>query len=265
MKKLGWTLSLLLILVFYGCVLPSRYVEQLTQVSTIDALLAGVYDGSMTLRELKRCGSFGIGTFDRLDGEMVMLDGVVYQVKADGKVYRPDDSVTTPFAAVTYFSPQQECRTATILDFAGLCELIDELLPDRNGFVAILVEADFTAALTRSVPAQAKPYRPLAEVTRSQPEFALAGVRGQIIGFRLPSYVKGINVPGYHLHFLSLDRQSGGHVLALQMQPGALIRLAQLHTFHLVLPRDNAQFSATDLSRDRATELRQVEGAETRR
>lgn len=244
----------------YGCMTPERPPVALTQVSTIDALLAGVYDGSLTLAELRRHGTFGIGTFDRLDGELAMLDGIVYQIRADGRVYRPDDRMTTPFAAVTHFSPLRFGETSGALDLAGLCRQMEELLGDRNGLAAVLVEGEFTSVRTRSVPAQVKPYRPLAEVTLTQPEFMLSGVRGVLVGFRLPAYIKGINVPGYHLHFLDQARQAGGHVLALEVRAGARIRLAPLHRFHLLLPRDDAQFSAADLGRDRAAELDQVEG-----
>ena len=59
--------------------------------------------GSSRSRELKKHGDFGIGTFDALDGEMIVLDGVVYQAKADGHIYQAADNLTTPFATVTYF------------------------------------------------------------------------------------------------------------------------------------------------------------------
>lgn len=267
MKKRGLSGLLLLWLILCGgpgCVTPERLPAPLTQVSTIDALLAGVYDGSLTLAELKRHGSFGIGTFDRLDGELALLDGVVYQIRADGRVYRPDDRTTTPFAAVTDFVARREVVTAEGLDWAGLCRQIETLLADRNGLAAVLVEGDFVAVRTRSVPAQAKPYRPLAEVTRTQPEFALSEVRGVLVGFRLPPFVKGINVPGYHLHFLDQGRKVGGHVLALEVKAGARIRLMPLHRFHLLLPQNDAQFAAADLERDRAAELHRVEGGEGR-
>ena len=48
------------------------------------ALLDGIYDGEMTIGELLGKGNFGIGTFDALDGEMIILDGVCYQLRGDG-------------------------------------------------------------------------------------------------------------------------------------------------------------------------------------
>ncbi|NLO29340.1 MAG: alpha-acetolactate decarboxylase, partial [Methanosarcina mazei] len=58
--------------------------DVLYQVSTIDALLLGVYDGVLPVSDLKTHGDFGIGTFDGLEGEMLALDGNYYQIKTDG-------------------------------------------------------------------------------------------------------------------------------------------------------------------------------------
>ena len=54
------------------------------QTSTMGALLDGVYDGDVTIAELLRHGDFGLGTFNHLDGEMLVLDGVCYQLRGDG-------------------------------------------------------------------------------------------------------------------------------------------------------------------------------------
>jgi acetolactate decarboxylase len=233
---------------------------EITQVNTIDSLLAGVYDGAMTLGELKTHGDFGIGTFDRLDGEMLLDRGVVYQIRADGQVYLPDDRVRTPFAAVTWFAPDRTLAVKGPYSYAELCALIDRAAPNQNSFAAIRITGDFAAVHTRSVPAQSKPYRPLAEVTKTQPEFHLSHLRGTVVGFRLPAYVKGINVPGYHLHFLSADLRQGGHILGLQLNSGT-VEIGEISRFRMILPEPDGAFAAVDLSRDRGRELHAVESA----
>lgn len=233
--------------------------EGITQVATIDSLLAGVYDGEMTLAELGRHGDFGIGTFDRLDGEMVLADGVFYQVRGDGKVYRPSLQTKTPFASVMFFPKNTKAvPVGAPLDYEAICRKIDELAPNMNVPVAVRLEGKFSGVRTRSVPAQQKPYRPLAEVTATQPEFDLGNIAGMVVGFRLPAYVRGINVPGYHLHFLSDDFTRGGHILHLSMDTGT-IRLAPAHRFQIVLPQNIADFSTADLAKDRSEELERVE------
>ena len=50
--------------------------DVLFQVSTIDALMQGVFDGFYSFNDLMAQGDFGIGTFDALEGEMIALDPV---------------------------------------------------------------------------------------------------------------------------------------------------------------------------------------------
>ncbi len=257
MKKFLFFAAFALLLA--GCAAPK---PEITQVNTIDSLLAGVYDGDMTLGELRRYGDFGIGTFDKLDGEMLFYRGVFHQIKGDGSVAIPGDDMTTPFASVVRFPPVKRL-CATGVTFEQLCRSIDKTARNQNIFVAVAVTGEFTAMHTRSVPAQNKPYRPLAEVTRTQPEFKMENIRGTVVGFRLPDYVKGINVPGYHLHFISEDKQRGGHILGFQLKSG-VVEVAEIHNFRMILPGNDAAFAQTDLSKDRSRELREVESSTTR-
>ena len=167
------------LLLLFGCAVSQP--RGITQVNTIDSLLAGVYDGNITLAELGRSGDCGIGTFDRLDGEMLLLDGVFYQIGSDGKVRRPEGSVTTPFAAVVRFEPELT-ETLGKASYAQVRDRVDALIPNRNLFAAVRLHGTFRKMHTRSVPAQAKPYLPLAEVTKHQPEFELENVSGTEIG-----------------------------------------------------------------------------------
>lgn len=266
-KKLLWAIFLAVVFLAAGLVLAPRppgtmapvSENGITQIATIDSLLAGVYDGETTLEELRGYGDFGIGTFQSLDGEMILLDGLFYQVKGDGKVYRPEPSTTSPFAAVLPF--EGDIVTTAVeasLDYEALCREIDRLSPNPNVPIAVHLKGRFTGVRTRSVPAQTKPYKPLAEVTKDQPEFELGTVEGEVVGFRLPPYVRGINVPGYHLHFLTHDRKRGGHLLRLGMESGE-VRILQAHRFRILLPQRIVDFAEVDLSKDRSDELEKVE------
>ncbi len=233
--------------------------EILVQTSTIDALLDGVFDGEMTYGELAQYGDFGIGTFDGLDGEMIAFDGAIWQIKADGKAYRVDPAIThTPFAAMTCFDTDYYAPVAAGTDFAGLTKLIDSLVPSSNYFYAIRVDGVFKYMKTRSVPGQQKPYPPLIEVTKHQPEFEFHNVAGTIVGFRCPPFAKGVNVVGDHLHFLNIARTGGGHILAFEVQE-AVISIDLTSRYYLILPTTIAAFAGTDLSKDREQELHQAE------
>jgi acetolactate decarboxylase len=118
--------------------------ETLTQISTIGALLNGVYDGDITYGELKQYGDFGIGTFESLDGEMVALNGDFYQVKADGVAYEVQDSMKTPFACVTYFDVDKEAKLSNGMNYAGIREFINSLIPTENIFYAVKISGTFS-------------------------------------------------------------------------------------------------------------------------
>ena len=247
-------------LIFAGGCSPAdkSYDETVSQVSTIDALLTGVYDGVMTFDELAEYGDFGIGTFAGLDGEMLAFDGKFWQVKADGVAYEVSGDMETPFAAVTFFEADESYDIAAGTDFDGLKAFLDARLPMLNAFHAIRIDGTFSYMKTRSVPGQQKPYPPLAEVTANQPEFEFTDVTGTIVGFRCPDYVAGVNVTGYHLHFLSADETGGGHILDFTVAE-ASAGVDVTAEFLMILPDASSDFYAADLSQDRQEELEQVE------
>ena len=191
-----WLAALLGILL-YGCGSPQEQsvedADVLFQASTLGALLQGVYDGSITFGELKEHGDFGLGTFEALDGEMVAVDGEVYQVKTDGVAYPVDDTMESPFAVMTFFEPDTTLSMDASMDCQQLEEHLDGILPTENIPYAIRVEGAFDHLKTRSVPGQTKPYPPLATVVDKEVVFQLQDVTGVMVGFRLPSYMQGVN------------------------------------------------------------------------
>src|SRR5215203_6598745 len=194
----------------------------LFQTSTVDALLEGKYEGDVSFAELGDRGDFGLGTFDALDGEMICLDGSFFQVKADGRAYAVERKARTPFAVVTVFEPDTSQTLSMPMDFEALSDYLDGIIGGRVVCAAIRVDGRFEYVKTRSVPRQRKPYPPLAEVVEHQPTFELRDVGGSLVGFRFPRYAQGLNVAGYHFHFITEDRSAGGHVLELGLTSGKL-------------------------------------------
>jgi len=231
--------------------------DVLFQVSTIDALLQGLYDGEVTFRDLGEHGDFGIGTFQALDGEMVALDGEFYQIRSDGSCHAVKGATRTPFAAVTFFEPDLRLSVDQSMEYGELETFLTDALPTGNIFYAVKVTGEFEYVKARSVPKQEKPYPLLVDVVTFQPTFEFEDARGTLVGFRCPAYVKGINVPGYHLHFIDEKRQSGGHVLECRVRQ-ATIEIDLTPGFEMVLP-DSRAFYELDLAGDKATELDKVE------
>ncbi len=255
------TSTLLLLFVIAGCSQPQRHPAALYQVSTLQALMEGAYDGTVTFDELSRQGDTGIGTFDALDGEMIMLDGRAWQIRADGLVLTVPPCQTTPFATVAPFHADQQVDLAGPLNMVGLATAIDIHLPTPNIFYLMRIDARFARMKTRSVPRQQPPYKPLLEVAKQQSVFEARDIDGTLIALRCPDYAKGINMPGWHMHFLSRDRRLGGHVLDLQLAHGQA-RLAHLRQFTMVLP-SQGRFIEADLTRTTTQDLKKVEQAPT--
>lgn len=251
MKK--WIVLFLLLLT--GCATTPK--DTLTQVSTIDALLTGAYDGQMTTDQLLKYGNLGIGTFDALDGEMIVLDHQVYQARADGTVCLMPTNSTTPFASVVNFRPDMTPGLTEVLTKETFQTRVEALAPNQNQFIAVRFDGYFTSMKVRSVPKQEKPYPPLAEVTQHQAVFEYTGISGTVLGFRCPPFVKGINVPGWHLHFISDDKTKGGHILDFTTVGGNL-QLDACNRFYMVLPEDQ-RFGELDLSKNRFGELERIE------
>jgi acetolactate decarboxylase len=226
---------LLLLLLAIGCAHAPCQKDVVFQNAPINALLAGCYSGTMTVDDLGKHGDFGFGTLDALDGEMVVLDHAFYQIQADGKARLLNEKDTSPFATVTFFKAGQELFSDRTLGYQELMKFLDSKLPSENLIYAIKVEGKFPLLKVRSAARQKKPFPVLTEAIKEQKIFELKGQEGTLVGFRFPPYTEGINVPGYHFHFLSKDKTLGGHVLDLQVQ-GAYIQLDESHKFSMDLP-----------------------------
>ncbi|MBI5814042.1 MAG: acetolactate decarboxylase [Nitrospinae bacterium] len=216
------------------------------QVGVINALSVGVLEGDTTIGELKTEGDTGIGTFNGLDGEMAVADGIVYRIGSDGAAAPASDAMKTPFATATRFAPEMEAKLAKVESFTDMADQLDKSLPTQNGIYAIRIDGRFDYLKVRSVPGQKRPYPTLNEVVKAQTVFTLENVEGTLVGFRFPAYLKNVNVPGWHMHFLTKDRKRGGHALDLRAAGlGAKLAMARRHTVKMFY---NADFNQADLA-----------------
>ncbi|GAB7022901.1 acetolactate decarboxylase [Salidesulfovibrio brasiliensis] len=237
-----WTAALrsalvCLLLVFSSC--PSVHADEsvLFQTGNGNALLAGVYDGNTTCAELLEHGDMGIGTFDGFDGEMVISGDTVYQIRGDGSVHVVPPQTTTPFAMTSFFKADQHLTLTDVTSREDFLQRLQQEIPRKNLFYAIKATGFFEHIKTRSIPKQQKPYPPLSEVVKTQPEFVYDHTEGSIMGFYCPEVTKSVAVPGFHLHFLSKDKDGGGHLLELHTKT-ITVELDTISRMYLVLPTD---------------------------
>ncbi|MFH1715125.1 MAG: acetolactate decarboxylase [Elusimicrobiota bacterium] len=256
-KKILGILLLICALVVSSAIAGKVDKDAVTQTSAINALLEGVYDGTVSFKMLKKFGDLGLGTFEAIDGEMVMLNGIVYQVKADGNVYKSDVNAITPFSVVKKFNADLVVDVPAVAGYDKLKQFLDEFIDSNNIFYAFKIHGEFKNVKTRSVPRQSKPYPVLAEVIKEQTIFEYKNIKGYIIGFWCPKYINGINVPGYHLHFISDDYTKGGHLLDCEVE-NAIASIDKSYSFYMMLPQIES-FEKTDISGEKEKSLMQVE------
>jgi acetolactate decarboxylase len=206
------------------------------QISTIDALMQGVFDGIQPVGELRKHGDFGIGVSDALDGELIVLDGIVYQAKADGSIYQAPDSLTTPFATVTYFERDHSTTTGNPMNFSVFSSTMSSLLPSQNMVYAVRIHGAFPSMKVRSEAAQQKPYPTLPDALKNQSVYSFTNITGTI----------------------SDDRQAGGHILDFTMPVNTPVEYDITPEFYMILPTSGG-FTGVDLSQDLSEELAEVE------
>jgi acetolactate decarboxylase len=228
----------------------------LFQVSTSGALVQGIYERAVSSRFLLNYGDFGLGTFENLDGEMVVLEGAIYQVRSDGKVLNITDDVGTPFAVVTHFTADQDQTIGSASSFEEITKICDQYRDSDNLFYAFRIDGRFAHIHTRAMKATLDGL-PLAKAAAIQPEFDFTEVDGTLVGIWAPQFSSALNIAGYHFHFLSKDRTKGGHLLECSGK-NLRVRVDRLNDFHLSLP-ESEEFLRADLTKDTSKDLAYAE------
>lgn len=231
--------------------------EEVYQISTIAALVEGIYEGAVTFGELANHGDLGLGTLNALDGEMIALGGKFYQINTKGEVRAIDPEEKTPFAVMVFFRPQQSLEVSEPMDWHTFQQKMNAKVSSVNLFYAFRVHGKFSKIKLRSVPRQNKPYHGLDEVAKTQTIFDLENVTGTLVGFRFPTYTQALNVSGYHVHFITDERDAGGHVLDFAMESGK-IEIDSLSEFRMELPH-GGDFLKADLPTDPSAAVRSAE------
>jgi acetolactate decarboxylase len=233
-------------------------VHTLFQVSTSGALVAGVYSSAVSVKGILEHGDFGLGTFANLDGEMVILDGRVYQVQGSGQVSEAPPEAGAPFAVVTRFSPEVDVELEPMANFSELQKRCDAIRTSGNIFYAFRLDGKFNRVRTRAVKPPQKGGR-LIDAAKAQSEFHFTDVIGTLVGLWSPGFSSTFSISGYHFHFLSEDRTEGGHLL--ECETGSIrLQMEPLTDFHLALP-ETESFLKADLDKNSAGELAYAESA----
>lgn len=234
--------------------------ESIVQVALLQSLAQGYFGGTLTSGELRTMGDTGIGTFEGLNGEMIVLDGKVYQALGDGTVFVAPDKTVIPYATVTFFDPDIPVKLTDIKNKKDFENALNSEVQKAgaNSFYMVKLAAEFDSVLFRSEYGSEEPYPTLVEALKGkQTEFTEKNIRGTLVGLYCPSYMGELNSVGWHFHFISDDKKKGGHILELSVKDGTAY-LDKTDKFTMMLHNDK-KFHDINLAKDMAEDIRSAE------
>lgn len=241
-------------------ILNNNNDDSMYQVSLMQAFMHGEYDGVIKVADLKKHGDIGLGTFEGVNGEMIVLDGVVYQAAADGSINVMQDNEKIPFATVTKFDEDGKIDNINASNFDNLTGQLNKEIEKygTNNMYVIKIKGDFSNITVRSVEKQEKPYKEFTDVAAvDQKVFNHTDQKGTLVAVYFPEYMKDLNMHGWHLHFLSDDKAKGGHVLGFNGLKGSA-QIDEIHEFNMILPTDDS-FKTMNFTEDMSNKISSVE------
>ena len=231
------------------------------QISTLQALALGYTRSVVRTDELLSHGNTGLGTFEDVNGEMIVIDRHCYQAAEKGSVTEMPPDTGVPFASVANLQGDRVFTLSEIPDIEHLkMELNLKIEEDfgLNSMHIAKIEGDFERVDARSESAYRSHHVELKDILgKTQKSFCFEQIRGTMVCIYYPDYMDGINAPGWHLHFISEDRKWGGHVFDLQMRRGEVF-LDKISRIEIQLPSEPA-FDTYSLKEASQQDIKEVE------
>ncbi len=236
--------------------------NKIYQVSTLQALALGYTRPVVTARELLEHGDTGLGTFENVDGEMIVADGVCYQAKQDGNIVRADPTAGVPFAVVGSLENGRKIKMEEKRDIDAIKTELTLKIEEWFGLNSIhiaRIDGWFDVIRARAGAAYRSQHVSLKDIlSKTQQDFCFKNLYGTLICVYYPDYMDGINAAGWHLHFASEDRKLGGHVFEVSMRYGECL-LQKMDRLEIQLPREAAfdTYSLKEASKDEIVQVEQ--------
>ncbi|GAA6112948.1 MAG: acetolactate decarboxylase [Apilactobacillus sp.] len=221
---------------------------QLFQNGTGAIVVPGLFDGTLTIKELMENGNTGIGSGDGLDGELIIIDNKPYKIDGDGIVSIVNDDFTVPFGNA-HFADYEDVSVTPNLNSKDMSDVIFKHKPFENTQFSIKLHGQFSHVTVRSVYKQTKPYPNLIQTAENEHVFEGDNVTGTIIGYYNPSPFSQIAVKGFHMHFIADDLSIGGHLSKFSGFNGHF-GIQLFNDFKLRLPVQNNDFLNHNFSKD---------------
>ena len=235
--------------------------NRMYQVSTLQALALGYSRAVIRAGELLQEGDTGLGTFEDVNGEMIVMDGHCYRADQNGNITVVAPETGVPFAAVAKLYGEQRFPLDNMPDITSVRTELTRKIEERfglNSMHIVRIDGVFERVDARSEAPYRSHHITLKEVLgQTQKAFLFENIRGSLVGVYFPDYMDGINMPGWHLHFLSEDRTKGGHVFDVCISEGTA-NVDKISSIVINLPKE-AAFDTYSLKQDLQDEIKSVE------
>ena len=231
------------------------------QVSTLQALVLGYTRPVITVEELLEHGDTGLGTFEGVGGEMIVVDGHCYCAANDGSVTESDPKTGVPFAAVTKMKDGREISLDNIADIEELKTKLDIAIEEDfglNSMHIVKIVGRFKKVSARSEAEYKSHHVSLKEIlSKSQKDFFFNDIDGTLVCVYYPDYMDSINAKGWHLHFVSDDHSCGGHVFDVSVDKSKAV-INKISNLNIQLPTEPV-FDTYSLKSASNDEIKEVE------
>ena len=235
--------------------------NKMYQVSTLQALALGYSKAVINVEELLQEGDTGLGTFEDVNGEMIVMDGHCFRADQNGNITTVSSNTGVPFAAVAKLYGDQQFTLRNMPDITSVRAELTRKIEERfglNSMHVVRIDGVFEKVDARSEAPYRSHHITLKEVLgQTQKAFLFENIRGSLVGVYFPDYMDGINLPGWHLHFLSEDRSKGGHVFDVSILDGNA-KVDRITSISIDFPKE-AAFDTYSLKQDLQDEIKSVE------
>jgi len=234
--------------------------NKIYQASTLQALALGYTKSVVTVGELLGHGDTGLGTFENVDGEMIVVDGVCYQAKQDGSIVPASEETGVPFAVSGFVKDGRKFEIEKLTDIESIKQELTLRIEEDFGLNSVhiaRIDGWFESVHARAGAPYRSQHVTLKNIlSKTQKDFCFERLYGTLVCVYYPDYMDGINAAGWHLHFISQDRTLGGHIFQVSLSSGECL-LQKMDRIEIQLPREAAfdTYSLKQASRDEIAEV----------
>lgn len=214
--------------------------SKIFQHNTFTTLSGGFYEGTISLAEALKHGAAGIGTLDTANGEVTIWDGIAYHGDAQNHVRQVEADETLPYVALV---DHQALKTFTDSSSQPSEEFLSNVVaqfPTENTAYTIVIKGHFKSMTISSKPANNT--RPYAEILADQPYFTRENVAGTLVGIWAPEHLSDLFGAGFHLHFISDDKQFSAHTQNF-ITEDVTVEFGQIAQIEQEFPTGNTSFN----------------------